>query len=153
MSLTRSEADAADLVQDTFVSWAAKGHQLHDVSKVKAWLFTTLNRGFLQRQRRITRFPHLEISTVDHELPQVDPGLLSRLDAQHVLDLLARVDAQYQSAVALFYLEDYSYNEIAEILEVPLGTVKSRIARGLAQLKELVLGSAAPRQAGWKGNP
>jgi RNA polymerase sigma-70 factor (ECF subfamily) len=45
--------------------------------------------------------------------------------------------------VALFYLEDYSYNEIASILEVPLGTVKSRIARGLAQLKELVLRKAA----------
>ena len=45
--------------------------------------------------------------------------------------------------MALFYLEDYSYNEIASILEVPLGTVKSRIARGLAQLKELVLRKAA----------
>ena len=49
------------------------------------------------------------------------------------------MDEQYQAALALFYLEDYSYNEIATILEIPLGTVKSRIARGLAQLKELVL--------------
>jgi RNA polymerase sigma-70 factor, ECF subfamily len=53
------------------------------------------------------------------------------------------VDEQFQAAVALFYLEDYSYNEIASILEIPLGTVKSRIARGLAQLKELVLRKAA----------
>jgi RNA polymerase sigma-70 factor (ECF subfamily) len=52
---------------------------------------------------------------------------------------LAQVDPQFQSAVALFYLEDYSYNEIAAILEIPLGTVKSRIARGLTQLKALVL--------------
>jgi RNA polymerase sigma-70 factor (ECF subfamily) len=50
--------------------------------------------------------------------------------------------------VALFYLEDYSYNEIVGILEIPLGTVKSRIARGLAQLKELVLRkSASPGKA------
>jgi len=57
------------------------------------------------------------------------------------------VDPQYQAAVALFYLEDNSYNEIAGILEVPLGTVKSRIARGLAQLKELVLRSPPPPAA------
>jgi RNA polymerase sigma-70 factor, ECF subfamily len=45
--------------------------------------------------------------------------------------------------VALFYLEDYSYQEIATILEIPSGTVKSRIARGLAQLKQLVLGTSS----------
>jgi RNA polymerase sigma-70 factor (ECF subfamily) len=61
------------------------------------------------------------------------------LDAQDVLQLLGQVDEQFQAAVALFYLEDYSYNEIAAILDIPLGTVKSRIARGLGQLKELVL--------------
>lgn len=41
MSLTRAEADAADLVQETFLTWATKGHQLQDLSKVKSWLFTT----------------------------------------------------------------------------------------------------------------
>jgi RNA polymerase sigma-70 factor (ECF subfamily) len=138
MSLTRLEPDAADLVQDVFLLWAAKGHQLKDVSKVKAWLFTSLHRGFLQKHRRSTRFPHVEIASVEFELPTVDPGQLTSLNTQHLLELLARVDAQYQAPLALFYLEDYSYNEIAGILEVPLGTVKSRIARGLAQLKALV---------------
>ena len=78
------------------------------------------------------------------DLPQVEPELVNHLDAKAALELLAQVDPQYQAAVALFYLEDYSYNEIAGILEVPLGTVKSRIARGLAQLKELVLRSNPP---------
>ena len=55
------------------------------------------------------------------------------------MQMLGKVDAQFQAAVALFYLEDYSYNEIAEVLDAPLGTVKSRIARGLAQLRALVL--------------
>jgi RNA polymerase sigma-70 factor (ECF subfamily) len=79
--------------------------------------------------------------------------LANQLDAQTAVQLLAQVDAQFQAAVALFYLEDYSYNEIATILEVPLGTVKSRIARGLAQLKVLVLKhSRLPAGAGGEGS-
>jgi RNA polymerase sigma-70 factor, ECF subfamily len=143
MSLTRTESDACDLVQQTFLIWATKGHQLQDVSKVKSWLFTTLHRAFLESRRRTARFPHLEIAEAEAELPNVEPDLVSHLDAQEVLRLLGQVDEQFQAAVALFYLEDYSYNEIAGILEIPLGTVKSRIARGLAQLKELVLRKAA----------
>jgi RNA polymerase sigma-70 factor, ECF subfamily len=153
MSLTRVEADAADLVQETFLTWATKGHQLHDLSKVKSWLFTTLHRSFLQTQRRLVRFPHLEITAAEADLPQVEPERLNHLDAQAVIKLLAQVDPQYQAAVALFYLEDYSYNEIADILEVPLGTVKSRIARGLAQLKELVLRSTPPTLISSKKDP
>src|SRR5262249_25455017 len=126
MSLTRTETDAADLVQDTFLAWAAKGHQLRDKTKVKAWLFTTLHRRFLESQRRIVRFPHLEMDEAAEDLPNVEPGLVDQLDAQTVVQLLEKVDAQFRAAVALFYLEDYSYNEIAAILEVPLGTVKSR---------------------------
>lgn len=138
MSLTRSESAAGDLVQDTFLTWASKGHQLQDLSKVKSWLFTTLHRRFLETQRRSVRFPHLEISEVETELPSIEPELGNRLDAHDLLDLLAQLEPQYRAAVSLFYLEDYSYNEIAAVLDVPLGTVKSRIARGLAQLRELV---------------
>ena len=148
MSLTRVESDACDLVQQTFLTWATKGHQLQDSSKVKSWLFTTLHRAFLESRRRVTRFPHLEITEAGAELPSVEPDLVSHLDAQDVVRLLGQVDEQFQAPVALFYLEDYAYNEIASILEIPLGTVKSRIARGLAQLKELVLRkTAAPGKA------
>ena len=139
MSLTRAESDACDLVQQTFLTWATKGHQLQDVSKVKSWLYTTLHRAFLQSRRRTMRFPHLEITEAEAELPSVEPDMVSALDAQDVLQLLGQVDGQFQAAVALFYLEDYSYNEIAAILDIPLGTVKSRIARGVARLKGLVL--------------
>jgi RNA polymerase sigma-70 factor (ECF subfamily) len=152
MSLTRAESDACDLVQQTFLTWATKGHQLQDVSKAKSWLFTTLHRCFLNSRRRSTRFPHLEIEEAEAELPNVEPDLVSHLDAQEALQLLSQVDEQFQAAVALFYLEDYSYNEIASILEIPLGTVKSRIARGLAQLKELVLRKAAPPGKAMGGN-
>ena len=142
MSLTRTESDAGDLVQDTFLTWATKGHQLQDASKVKTWLFTTLHRRFLEQQRRSSRFPHLELTEAAEDLPSIEPNLVNGLDGHAVVKLLRKVDPQFQAAVALFYLEDYSYNEIAAILEVPLGTVKSRIARGLAQLKELVLKKA-----------
>ena len=58
-----------------------------------------------------------------------------------MLAALSRLDEIYQAPVALFYLQDYSYNEIAEILDVPLGTVKSRLARGLGRLHQLLTGA------------
>lgn len=117
-SLTRAEADACDLTQQTFTIWATKGHQLRDASKVKTWLFTILHREFLESRRRQTRFPHLELEAAEAELPTVSPAALSRLDTTQVLDTLAQVDEVYQAPVALFYLQDYSYNEIAEIRAV-----------------------------------
>jgi len=139
MSLSGSESDAGDLVQDTFLTWAAKGRQLRDVTKRKSWLFTTLHRRFLEGRRRMARFPHVEIDDTTDELPHVDPDLVSHLDAGLAIDLLQKVDPQFQAPLALFYLEDSPYQEIADILEIPIGTVKSRIARGLKQLKGLVL--------------
>ncbi len=153
LSLTRTEHDAADLVQDTFLTWAAKGHQLLDRTKAKSWLFTTLHRRFLEGQRRFIRFPHFELAEAEPELPNIEPALMDQYDGQTVVGFLAEVDPQYRAAVALFYLEDYSYQEIASILEVPLGTVKSRIARGLAQLKALVLRHAVVRTTRRKEGP
>jgi len=137
-SLTGSEADASDLTQQTFYIWATKGHQLRDLSKVKTWLFTTLHREFLNLRRRVVRFPHHELEEVEHELPNISPAMVNSIDAAKVVELLTKVAEPYHAAVALFYLEDYSYKEIAEILEVPLGTVQSRISRGLAQLQQLI---------------
>jgi RNA polymerase sigma-70 factor (ECF subfamily) len=135
LSLTQAEADACDLTQQTFYVWATKGHQLREASKVKSWLFTTLHREFLESRRRQTRFPHLELSQAANELPTLDPARVNQLDSPQVLQSLAKVDEIYQAPIALFYLEQYSYKEIASILDVPMGTVKSRIARGIAQLQ------------------
>ena len=137
-SLARDEADACDLTQQTFCVWAAKGHQLRDPAKVKTWLFTTLHREFLGIRRKLTRFPQVELEHAEPELPVVPPAAISRSDTQQVLSALAQLDEVYQAPVALFYLQDCSYNEIAEILEVPLGTVKSRLARGISRLQELL---------------
>src|SRR5262245_5062655 len=139
MSLTRAESDALDLTQQTFYVWATKGHQLRDISKVKTWLFTTLHRAFLAGRRRQITFPHCSLEEVTAELPTLTPALADHLDSSHVLSALAKVGEVFQPAVALFYLEDYSYKDIAAILEVPIGTVKSRIARGLEQLRKIML--------------
>lgn len=143
-SLAGTEADASDLTQQTFYIWATKGHQLRDNSRVKTWLFTTLHREFLNMRRRVVRFPHYELSEMDRELPAVSPAMVNALDSARVVKLLGQVTEPYQAALTLFYLEDCSYKEIAEILEIPLGTVQSRISRGMAQLQQLILDSATP---------
>jgi len=139
MTLTRVESEARDLTQQTFYIWATKGHQLRDISKIKTWLFTTLNRAFLTGQRRQIRFPHHNLEDVSQELPALSPELTDQADCSEVLPALAKVDEVYQTPVALYYLEDCSYKDIAVVLDVPIGTVKSRIARGIAQLRELFL--------------
>lgn len=143
-SLTRSESDAADLTQQAFYIWATKGHQLRDKSKVKTWLFTTLHREFLNHRRKVVRFPHHELSEIEHELPAVTPEMVNALDSAAVVELLNRVAQPYQAALALFYLEDYSYKDIADVLDVPLGTVQSRISRGMAQLQQLIMDAYTP---------
>ncbi len=144
ISLTRSDTEAWDLTQQTFQIWASKGHQLRDMSKVRSWLFTTLHRAFLVSRRRQSRFTFNTLESASESLPTFSPDFGGLTDGSQVVSALAKVDEVYRAAVALFYLEDRSYREIAEILDVPVGTVKSRIARGIEQLRRL-LGSADSR--------
>ena len=150
LSLTRSENDACDLSQQTFYLWATKGHQLADRAKVKSWLFTTLYREFLAGLRRQSRFPHLELAEVEAELPETPPELPTHLDWEILAECLTQMNATIQAPLCLFYLEDYSYDEIAEILQIPLGTVKSRISRGVAQLQQLVSKRLTSRRSSTK---
>ena len=138
LSLSGSEADAGDLTQQVFWLWASKGDQLRDRSKVKSWLFTALHREFLNAQRRRVRFPHKELEEADGELPEVPPMVTEGYNAAEVFAALAQVDEPYRGALSLFYLEDYAYHEAAEILQVPVGTMKSRVSRGIAQLQNLL---------------
>jgi len=137
-SLTASEADAWDLAQQTFLIWAAKRHQLRDSSKAKTWLFTTLYREFLHSCRHLARFPHQELDEEDDSLPRHMPDVVNQMDAAAAMECLAQIDQQNKAPLALFYLDDHSYKEIADILDIPLGTVRSRISRGKAQLIRLM---------------
>jgi RNA polymerase sigma factor (sigma-70 family) len=137
-SLAGNESDAGDLVQDAFHTLLIKSAGIADLTKVKSWLFTTLYRHFLGRRKHLVRFPQHELGEVENELPEILPEL-GPADWQQVTDALAKVDEVFRAPVALYYLEEYSYPEIARILEVPLGTVKSRISRGIAHLQHAIL--------------
>ena len=138
-ALTGAEADAGDLTQQAFYAWATKGHQLRERSKVKAWLFTTLHRAFLQTRRKQNRFPHYGLDEVAPEdLSASSSASGDPIDSAQAVRALSHVDEIYRAAVSLFYLEDCSYREIAQILQVAEGTVKSRIARGILQLRRLL---------------
>jgi RNA polymerase sigma factor (sigma-70 family) len=145
-SLAGTEADACDLTQQTFYIWATKGHQLRDRSKVKSWLFTTLHREFLSTRERAKRFPHVELNEANDDLPVVSVEMVNKVDSAWLLESLQELPEPYRAALSLFYLEDCSYKEIAEVLCIPLGTVRSRISRGMTLLQRRFMQEHKPRR-------
>lgn len=142
LSLARNGSDAGDLVQQTFFIWATKGHGLRELSKAKSWLFTTLYREFLRGRRRDSRSSFLEDLPPGEKDPAAeDVDRVSRIDAAAVVVALQTVDEAFRAPLTLFYLEDMSYQEIAEALDVPIGTVMSRLSRGKAQLRQALEGA------------
>ena len=138
LSLTKSETEAADLTQQTFLILAQRSHQIRDVAKVKCWLFTTLRREFLRIVRTHLNHPNLEFQPDIHDSPSLPEDTLRALDAKTVIEALAAVEPTYRTAIELFYLSELSYKEIAEALDVPIGTVMSRLSRGKEQLKAIL---------------
>jgi RNA polymerase sigma-70 factor (ECF subfamily) len=138
LSLARDEVAAGDLVQQTFYLWATKGEQLREPRAARSWLLTTLHREFLRDCRHAQRFAHVEVTAADEseELPHVAP--VEQMDGRAVLAALMQVDEVFRAPLALYYLEGMTYKDIAETLEVPIGTVMSRLARGKDQLRHLL---------------
>ena len=134
LSLTGSEADASDLTQETFYVWANKGHQLKSPANVKGWLFTTLHREFLKTCRHRKRLTDVPIEDGAASLPDAATDCANRIDSQTLLHFLREIDEDFRAPLVLYYIEDLSYKEIADVLAVPLGTVQSRIARAKVQL-------------------
>lgn len=147
-SLTRSPDHAADLVQETFCIWAEKNGQLRDRSKAKTWLFTTLHREFLGQRRKMSRFSDepLDEGLMDRSAGDEDDAE-RQMDGQRAVELLGEMDEMYRAPLALFYLQQHSYKEIAEILDVPIGTVMSRLSRGKDMLRKRMTSepSSGPR--------
>jgi len=136
LSLARNPADASDLTQQTFFVWATKGSSLRDTAKAKTWLFTTLYREFLRIRRRNGRITAIEdLPPAEKDPPDLDIDIVGRMDSKLVMEALQEVEEVFREPLMLFYLQDLSYNEIAEILSVPIGTVMSRLSRGKVHLR------------------
>jgi RNA polymerase sigma-70 factor (ECF subfamily) len=155
LRLTRQRADAEDLVQDTFVKAFRFGDQYTPGTNLKAWLYTILHNTWRNRRRHAAR------DTVEIDSPRVDdaaalPGGPAALETPEQILLRETLDADLQAAldelpevfrdaVWMRDVEEFSYAEIAEMLDVPMGTVMSRISRGRRLLFEKL--SADPRGA------
>ena len=136
-SLAKNEHEAGDLAQQTFFIYAKKGSSLRDKSKVKSWLFTTLYREFLRRRRKDSRMESYEPEMLEVVGGSVEPHIRRTMDGNLAVEALEEVDEVYRHPLSLFYLKDLSYKEIAEVLDVPIGTIMSRLSRGKAQLRDI----------------
>jgi RNA polymerase sigma-70 factor (ECF subfamily) len=139
-ALSRNRTDAEDLTQQVFYLWAIKGHQLRDGAKVKTWLFTTLYREFLASRRKQERFipSNEEVEVGSGPLPSL---VANQLDGKAALETLLSLEENYRVPLTLFYLQEQTYREISEILDIPVGTVMSRISRGKAELRKRLIES------------
>ncbi|MEO6239288.1 MAG: sigma-70 family RNA polymerase sigma factor [Vicinamibacterales bacterium] len=143
LRLTRRAADAEDLVQDTYLKAFRSAHQFEAGTNLKAWLFTILHNTFRNVRRHDSRNPVDVDSEAVEQAVSAGPGaqspeqILSRatldVDLQGALDALP--DA-FRQAVWLRDVEELSYAEMAQVLDVPIGTVMSRISRGRRALSE-----------------
>jgi RNA polymerase sigma-70 factor (ECF subfamily) len=141
LRLTRRPADAEDLVQDTYLKAFRAAHQFQRGTNLKAWLFTILHNTFRNMRRHDGRNP-IDVDSEVVEQAEAAGGqqqnpeqLLTRatLDA----DLQAALDdlpGAFRQAVWLRDVEEFTYAEIAGMIDVPIGTVMSRISRGRRML-------------------
>ncbi|MBL0715066.1 MAG: sigma-70 family RNA polymerase sigma factor [Desulfosarcina sp.] len=145
---TGNRFDAEDLVQETFLAAHRNIHQLKDRRKIKPWLFVILRNNYLKGLRRGRSGPEQEY---DDRIDYIDAlqVLAAREDALHTLERkataenvhqwLSKLPETYQSVLILYYLKEFSYQEIADILEIPPGTVMSRLSRGKQRLKTAIM--------------
>lgn len=145
-SLTRNEADAEDLVQETFLRAFRSWHTFQPGSDARRWLFTICRNAFLRSREKTRREVDMDdadaeaIATVRLHQEMRDDGTdraLSRIDlAPALARALEELPEPFRSAVIVVDVEDQSYEAAAEILGVPIGTVRSRLFRGRRQLQE-----------------
>lgn len=147
--LAESETEAADLTQETFLILCRQYKQVREPEKVRSWLFTTLRRLFFRTLRRRQVQPEVELNP-QHQEPSVEPTGPRAVDADTVLNALSELEEDHRTVLELFYIADLSYKEIASTLEIPIGTVMSRLARAKERLR------SALTEIGWperRANP
>lgn len=144
-TLVRDEADAQDILQDSFLR-AFRHFRGFSGESPRAWLLSIVRNVSFTFRKKQGRFGGFEAAEPDEQLEElVDDGpspehtLLQACDAQEVRVALARLPTQSREVLVLREMEECSYREIASVLEVPIGTVMSRLSRARSQLlRELV---------------
>src|SRR2546423_1885101 len=143
LRLTGNAAEADDLVQETMLKAYRAWHQYEKGTNAKGWLLTILRHAFINEYRRRTRHPEtvdldaIEPFSVFEELQDDAPQgtFFDRIVDDEVLRAIDELPEQFRETVVLSDVEGLSYEEIARVLEVPVGTVKSRLFRARRMLQ------------------
>ena len=149
--LCRDPAAAEDLLQEGFLRALANRRALRDERLVFPWLFSIMRRMFLDQRRRTEhRAKLLELGsfTADPPVGNLEEEVLRQSFSEELAGALAALPEEWRTCILLCDVEGLSYEEIAEAMDCPLGTVRSRIARGRAQLLSSLNRSAGTPRAG-----
>jgi RNA polymerase sigma-70 factor (ECF subfamily) len=153
--LLRGDREAADdLVQDTLERALARWRLLRAEGNLRGWLYTILyNRFLTDRHRSRRRGPHDEL-TEDVELPGIDGGQNAALEHRDLLRVFSALPGEQRLVLLLIGIDDFSYDEAARVLGVPIGTVMSRLSRARERLRRDMYGDATesslPSAALWR---
>lgn len=153
---TRNPADAEDLVQETFIKAYDRFHQFRPGTNLKAWLYRILTNSYINRYRRQQRRPEEVSADADPDFSLYDriaesttlsteQQVLEQLTDTEVRQALSDLPEPFRIAVYLADVEGFSYAEIAEIMDTPIGTVMSRLHRGRSRLQRALYEYARQR--------
>lgn len=141
--LSGSAADAEDLTQDAFCKAQARLDQLRDFERAKPWLFSIVRHGYLQRLRSVKLHREVTLDTVG-DIPDEQTAELPEIEPETLQKALNELPEGFRTPIILYYFEDFSYRDIAEQMELPIGTVMSRLARAKSQLRLRLQPGASP---------
>src|SRR5215475_7007309 len=138
--LTRNEHDAEDIVQDAFLR-AFKFFDGFRGGNSRSWLLSIVRNTaytWLEKNRshEIGTMSDEAIESVEDEAPNPEALLLQEAGRQEIMEAIAELPVEFREAIILRELEEMSYKDIADVMNVPLGTVMSRLARARRQLQE-----------------
>jgi RNA polymerase sigma-70 factor (ECF subfamily) len=144
--LTGSAADAEDLTQEAFCKAQRNFGQLRDPARAKPWLFSILRNAYLHRARAERGRACVPLDGAG-DVAEAPPEPLPEVDPERLQRALDELPEAFRTPIILYYFEDFSYRDIAEQMDLPLGTVMSRLARAKAHLRGRLLpagGAGAP---------
>lgn len=143
-SLLGNSEEADDLVHDCIVRALDQLHTWRQDGNMRAWLFSILHNLFVTQARRRHAHPAVPIETVPDDWLELQPRQDDHISAQDMLRALGQLPEEQRTVLLLVSVEDLSYAETARVLDIPLGTVMSRLSRAREKLRRCVEGEAYP---------